>query len=199
MKSTGCSPMSMWLSSPRTTLDHSKTNPMKHFLFLLVPAFLLSACTPSSGGVESKADVLFEQNCKTARALIRDFDAEDIPAIRAHFSDSARWRATTFGMTEPAMLEDKIQGWQKAFAKYDFNLVTEDLQLLPGVNAKTGLPDGSVRVYFDWEAVIPATDSTERKAAVIAYYESWDFDADGKIWLTQIYGDETAAMQTLNE
>ena len=97
------------------------------------------------------------------------------------------------------MLEDKIQGWKKAFAKYDFNLVTEDLQLLPGVNAKTGLPDGSVRVYFDWEAVIPATDSTERKAVMIAYYESWDFDADGKIWLTQIYGDETAAMQTLNE
>lgn len=43
-----------------------------------------------------------------------------------------------------------------------------------------------------------APDSTERKAFTITYYESWDFDADGKIWLTQIFGDETAAMQALN-
>ena len=39
----------------------------------------------------------------------------------------------------------------------------------------------------------------ERKAVTIKYYESWDFDADGKIWLTQIFGDVTAAMQALND
>ena len=134
----------------------------------------------------------FDTNAET------HFDNEDIPAIRAHFADSARWRATTYGKTEPASLEDKVYGWTNAFAQYDFDLVTEDLRLLPGVNAQTGEPDGSVRVYFDWEAAIPATDSTERKAVTITYYESWDFDADGKIWLTQIFGDETAAMQALN-
>ena len=52
------------------------------------------------------------------------------------------------------------------------------------MNAQTGLPDGSVRGN-DWEAAIPATDTTERKAVTISYYESWDFDAAGKIWLTQ--------------
>ena len=98
-----------------------------------------------------------------------------------------------------SFLEEKVSGWEGAFAKYDFDLVTEDVQLLPGVNADTKEPDGSVRVYFDWEAAIPATDSTERKAVTIKYYESWDFDADGKIWLTQIFGDVTAAMQALND
>ena len=171
---------------------------MKYHALLLLPAFWLVACTPPAGGGSSQADALFEQNCETARALVRDFDNEDIPAIRAHFADSARWSPTTFGKTEPASLEDKVQGWTQAFAKYDFDLVTEDMRLLPGVNAQTGLPDGSVRVYFDWEAAIPATDSTERKAVTISYYESWDFDAAGKIWLTQIYGDETEAMRALN-
>jgi len=136
---------------------------MKQLVFLFLPAFLLAACTPSAVGGSSEAEAVFEQNCVTARALIRDFDNEDIPAIRAHFADSARWRPTAFGKTEPASLEDKVNGWN-----------------------------------FDWEAAIPATDSTERKAVTITYYESWDFDADGKIWLTQIFGDETAAMQALN-
>ena len=171
---------------------------MKPLLFFSLPAFMLLACVSSDVGTPSEADALFEQNCETARALVRDFDNEDIPAIRAHFADSARWGPTTFGKTEPASLEDKVQGWTHAFAKYDFDLVTEDMRLLPGVNAQTGLPDGSVRVYFDWEAAIPATDTTERKAVTISYYESWDFDAAGKIWLTQIYGDETEAMRVLN-
>ena len=166
-------------------------------LLFLFPVVLFVACTPPAGDVS--ADALFEKNCETAMALIRDFDNEDIPAIRAHFADSARWRPTTFGKTEPASLEDKVSGWTQAFSRYDFDLLTQDVALLPGVNAESGDPDGSVRVYFDWELVRPATDSTERKAVSITYYESWDFDADGKIWLTQIFGDETAAMQALND
>jgi len=171
---------------------------MKHFAFLL-PALLLVACTPPAEGGSSQADAIFEKNSETAMALIRDFDNEDIAAVRSHFADTAQWRPSAFGKTEPSFLEEKVSGWEVAFAKYDFDLVTEDVQLLPGVNADTKEPDGSVRVYFDWEAAIPATDSTERKAVTIKYYESWDFDADGKIWLTQIFGDVTAAMQALND
>lgn len=171
---------------------------MKHFAFML-PAMMLVACTPPAEGGSPQADALFAKNSETALALIRDFDNEDIEAVRAHFADTASWSPTAFGAAEPSSLEDKVKGWEVAFAKYDFDLVTDNLQLLPGVNAETKEPDGSVRVYFDWEAVIPATDSTERKAVTISYYESWEFDAAGKIWLTQIYGDVTAAMQALND
>ena len=171
---------------------------MKH-LFFLFAAISLAACTSPAPGEASNADALFNRNCETARALIRDFDNEDIAAIRSHFTDSAVWRPTSFGQLDTASLEDKVAGWTAAFAAYDFDLATEDLRFLPGVNAETKKPDGSVRVYFDWDLVRPATDTTERKSVTVSYYESWDFDADGKIWLTQVFGDETAAMTALNE
>lgn len=177
------------------TLDNNQT--MKH-LFFLFAAISMAACTTSAPSETSDTDALFAQNCKTARALIRDFDNEDIAAIRSHFADSAVWRPTTFGQLDTPSLEDKVAGWTAAFAKYDFDLATKDLQLLPGVSAETKQPDGSVRVYFDWDLVRPATDTTERKSVTITYYESWEFDSDGKIWLTQIFGDKTAAMQALD-
>ena len=55
-------------------------------------------------------------------ALIRDFDNEDIAAVRSHFADTAQWRPSAFGKTEPSFLEEKVSGWEGAFAKYDFDL-----------------------------------------------------------------------------
>jgi hypothetical protein len=46
-----------------------------------------------------------------------------------------------------------------------------------------------VRYYGDWQITIPATDSTEARSGVIKYYESFDFDDDGKIIYQQGYGD----------
>ena len=185
---------------------------MNHQFFLSTPSWnmrnssllastivVLASCmspAPTEGAHE--VDALFAQNCETAKALIRDFDNEELTAVQGHFADSALWLPTKFGQTDTASLQDKLQAWESAWATYDFNLATEELRLLPGVNAETKEVDGSVRVYFDWEVVRPATDSTDRKAVMISYYESWDFDAAGKIWLTQIYGDATAAMQALN-
>ena len=159
----------------------------------------MAACTSSLPGEVSDAEALFNQNCETARALIRDFDNEDIEAIRSHFADSARWRPTSLGELDAVSLEDKVSEWTAAFAMYDFDLATEELQFLPGVNPETRLPNGSVRTYFDWDLVRPSTDSTDRKSVTITYYESWDFDSDGKIWFTQVFGDATAAMKALND
>ncbi len=167
---------------------------------LLLPAILMLACTTPSDDVSvCESDALFAKNSETAMALIRDFDNEDIEGVRSHFADSAQWRPTKVGKIERATIEDKMKGWDAAWKIYDFDLVTTDLQLLPGVDKETMEPNGSVRVYFDWDLVRPATDSTERKSVKLTYYESWDFDADGKIWLTQIFGDETAAMNALND
>ena len=180
-----------------TTIKHQ--NNMNQYYFLL-PAMLMLACTPpSDDGSMGEVNSLFAKNSETAMALIRDFDNEDLDGVRSHFADSARWRQTTFGKIEPTTIEDQMKGWEEAWKIYDFDLATNDFHLLPGVDSDTKKPDGSVRVYFDWDLVRPATDSTERKSVKLSYYESWDFDADGKIWLTQIFGDATAAMNALND
>jgi hypothetical protein len=171
---------------------------MKH-IFPLAALFVLASCTPPSDAGHSSSNGVFTRNCETAMALIQDFDNEDLSAVKAHFADSAVWLPTALGMTDTANLGDKVERWEKAWAEYDFNLASEEVRLLPGVNSETKQADGSVRVYFDWDLVRSATDSTEEKTVTVAYYESWDFNADGKIWLTQVYGDETAAMAALNE
>jgi len=67
------------------------------------------------------------------------------------------------------------------------------------VDPVTKAPDGSVRVYFDWRYTKPATDSTEARTVDLSLYEAWEFDADGRIWLTQLYGDIGATIRALND
>ena len=56
---------------------------------------------------------------------------------------------------------------KELWENYDFKLLTDPINLLPGVNADTRLPDGSVRHYSDWQVTLSATDSTEAKSGVI--------------------------------
>ena len=68
---------------------------------------------------------------------------------------------------------------------------------LPGVNSLTKEVDGSVRIYSTWEISTAKTDSTEAKSGRLKMYESYDFDADGKILYQQGYGDFTGLMNYL--
>ena len=68
---------------------------------------------------------------------------------------------------------------------------------LPGVNSDTKIADGSVRYYSTWEISTKKTDSTEAKSGILKMYESYDFDADGKILYQQGYGDFTGLMMYL--
>ena len=91
------------------------------------------------------------------------------------------------------MIANDKQMW----ATFDFKLLTSPPVLLPGVNAQTKLADGSVRHYCSWEVTLPATDSTAAKSGVIKLYESYDFDAEGKIRYQQVYGDFGGLMNYL--
>ena len=82
---------------------------------------------------------------------------------------------------------------------FDFEIATDSLNLLPGVNAQTHETDGSVRHYTDWKVIRPATDSTEAKSAIVKIYESFDFDENGKITYQQSYGDFGGMMEVLED
>lgn len=165
---------------------------LRFLLFALT--LMMMGCTQPTE--RSDARERFERNAATARQLILDFEAESDAAL-AHFADSAVWTPTRFGQTDTVPLEQAWAGWQRMWAAYDLELLS-DLVLLPGVDPVTKAPDGSVSVYFDWRYTKPATDSTEARTVDLSLYEAWEFNADGKIWMTRLYGDIGATIGALN-
>jgi len=174
---------------------------MRIFILSIGFGLLISGCGTSSAPgpqplqEDAASAALFERNAETARQLILDFDAESDNAL-THFADSAIWTPTRFGQTDTVPLEQAWKGWKRAWAAYDMELLS-DIVLLPGVNPETKEADGSVRVYFDWAYTRPATDSVPEKTVKVSLYEAWEFDADGKIWMTQLYGDVGAMLAEL--
>ena len=59
--------------------------------------------------------------------------------------------------------------------------------------------DGSVRGYFEWRISKDATDSTEAKSVLVKVYESFDFNPEGEIIYTQVYGNLAAGYAYLDE
>ncbi|PKQ43595.1 hypothetical protein CSW08_16440 [Confluentibacter flavum] len=142
------------------------------------------ACQPK---VDNTADELFNKNSETVLANIKGFEDEN--QDYSMYADNAILLDTGVGAKDSLSLDDVKKNDKMLWETYDFKLITDPLVLLPGVNPDTKKPDGSVRYYGEWEVTLPATDSTEAKSAVMKYYESLDFNEEGKIILQQGYGD----------
>lgn len=163
---------------------------------ILCLALLIVGCKEAP---DNSANELFEKNSETALKSMLDWESETLDY--SVYADSAVAYSTYFGAEKDSVMihSDESKADDKAFLeRYDFKLVTNPPAFLPGVNPDTKLPDGSVRYYGEWEVTLPATDSTEAKSGIIKLYESFDFDADGKIAVQQGYGDYSGLMMYLN-
>ena len=170
---------------------------MKIMYSMLCLALLIVACKSEP---DNSANELFAKNAETVLKSISDWENET--PDYSIFADNAIAYNSYFGAEVDSVMihSEESKANDKAFlAKYDFKLVTTPPVFLPGVNADTKLPDGSVRYYGAWEVTLPATDSTEAKSGIIKLYESYDFDANGKIAIQQGYGDYSGLMMYLNE
>jgi len=170
---------------------------MKIMYSMLCLALLIVGCKAEP---DNSANELFEKNSETALKSILDWESES--PDYSIYAENARAYNTYFGAENDSIMihSEEAKASDKAFlAKYDFKLLTKPPVFLPGVNADTKLADGSVRHYNAWEVTLPATDSTEAKSGIIKMYESFDFDADGKIVVQQGYGDFSGIMNYLNE
>ena len=165
----------------------------KTFLFLSVCAFL-AACQPP---VDNSATEAFEKNCEVALAQITGWENESLD-YDAIYAEDALLRPTGFDSPDSMTLADMKVNNEQIWGALDFELVT-DVYFLPGVNADTKKPDGSVRYYGIWKVTVPATDSTEAHSGELKYYESFDFNEEGKIVFQQGYGDFGGLMKHLNE
>lgn len=170
---------------------------MKIMYSMLCLALLIIGCKEAP---DNSLNELFAKNSETALKSMLDWESET--PDYSIYADNAVAYSTYFGAEKDSIMmqSDESKARDKSFlAKYDFKLLTNPPQFLPGVNSDTKLPDGSVRYYGAWEVTLPATDSTESKSGIIKLYESFDFDADGKISVQQGYGDYSGLMMYLNE
>ena len=145
---------------------------------------------------DNSANEAFEKNSQTVLANLEGFQNEN--QDYSQYAKDFVMGDTGFGNKDSLSLEEVMKADKELWENYDFKLLTDPINLLPGVNADTRLPDGSVRHYSDWQVTLSATDSTEAKSGVIKLYESFDFDADGKIIFQTLYGDFTGLMMHLH-
>ena len=172
---------------------------MKIMYSMLCLALLIVGCKAELDN-SAVANELFAKNCETALKSITDWESE-MPDYSI-YGDSAVAYNTYFGAENAVTMiqsEESKARDEDFLANYDFKLVTSPPIFLPGVNADTKLPDGSVRYYGAWEVTKAATDSTEAKSGTIRIYESFDFDENGKIAIQQGYGDYSGLMMFLNK
>ena len=166
---------------------------MRILFFYLCFAIFLIGCKTE---VDNSANEAFEANSKTVLTNLEGFQNENLDY--SMYAKEFSMLETTFGAEKESItLDEMIANDMQMWETFDFKMLTDPPVLLPGVNQDTKMPDGSVRHYSAWEVTLPATDSTEAKTGVINLYESFDFDAEGKILTQQVYGDFTGLMMYL--
>ena len=165
---------------------------MKLIWTTLCLSALVIGCGTSSDYAEEAApnpgEVAFEKNSETVLAYLGAWQSENVDYDKYYSKDYSAW-GTGFGDTDTTNLEQMIEWDKKMFEMYDFKIVGEAINNLPGVNIETKKIDGSVRNYTEWEITRSATDSTEAKTGTIRMYQAFVFNDEGKMTLSPTYGD----------
>ena len=133
----------------------------------------------------------FKKNCQTVQSYLNDFVKENID-YKKYYNDTCEIRGTYFNSTGSMSVQDRISTHKQMWSKYDFK-ISDSIEYLPGVNAKTKQIDGSVRFYFDWTT----TNSENNKSITIPLYMSFDFDDEGRFVYLQFFGDISSAISSL--
>jgi hypothetical protein len=165
---------------------------MKLAITLLFALLLFISCGVKKDIV---ANQKFDKNSKTVLNYIEGFQNQNVDYTS--YSKVFKSLNTSFGeTTETITLDEFKESNKKMFEVLQFKLI-ETPVFLRGVDAKTGVIDGSVRFYGTWEITLKKTATTESKTARLKVYESLDFDTDGKIVFQQGYGDFTGLIMFL--
>ena len=165
---------------------------MKNLIYFTFLSFVLYSCNSNDEAMNT-----FEQNSKTIAALFAGFANESVDY--SHFADDVVFKGTLVGSVDSLRLDDIKSEHKKFFAKYNAKILTTPLNFLTGVNAESGVTDGSVRLYYDMEVILPATETSQEKSVVVSIYESFDFNEEGKILYAQWYSDWTGSLASLDE
>lgn len=164
---------------------------MKNFIYVTFLSIVAFSCNPNQEAMKT-----FEENTKTMDILFESFANESVDYSK--FADDVVFKGTLVGAKDSLSLDEIKAIHKELFAKYDFKYMAP-VKYLTGVNADTGVTDGSVRMYYDQEVTLTATDSTEAKSVIVSIYESFDFNEEGKVTYVQWYCDWTGSLAYLEE
>jgi hypothetical protein len=116
----------------------------------------------------------FDTNVEVAKTFMKLHEAENYTAQADLLHDELLWQPPMYGSEQYGKVEhvEAMKMYQEAFDNITY---TAD-NWLPGVNADTGIIDGSVRTYGTWTGLHVATD----KPFSLTSYHTMDFK-DGKI------------------
>ncbi|MDH4057420.1 MAG: hypothetical protein OEU76_01585 [Cyclobacteriaceae bacterium] len=165
-------------------------------IFLFAASLLFVGCQPAADNTNNAAKEAFERNSQTVIKMIADWENETVDY--SIFADDYFGVGTGFGQTDTTRLAQMKENDPSFLAAYDFDFVTEPLNLLPGVNPETKEMDGSVRYYGAWKVTKSATDSTEAKSGTFSVYAAYVFNEEGKITRDLFFGDFTGLMNHIN-
>ncbi len=169
---------------------------MKFIYSILCLSIVFAACEEKQEYNDNSAHEKFVKNSETAMANIKNWENET-PDYSQYAADFIMG-GTGYGAKDSISLDDMKKMDKEFLAMYDFRIASDSINLLPGVDPETKKMNGSVRHYIDWEVTLPATDSTEARSGIILYYESFEFNEDGKIVNQVGYGDFGGLMEHLH-
>ena len=167
---------------------------MKFIYSILCIGFVLVGCQPKP---DNAVNETFDKNAETVRAILDGFQNENLD-YGAYYAEDAVIRGTSFGDRDSLSVADMSERDKRNWETFNFKLLGDAVNLLPGVNVDSKLADGSVRYYGNWEVTRPGTDSTEARSGVVKLYQSFDFDDTGKVMYQQAYGDFGGLVQHLS-
>ena len=160
---------------------------MKFIYSILCLSIVFAACEEKHEDHDYSAHDKFVKNSETVMANLKNWESETVDY--SQYAADFVMAGTGQGSPDSLSLDDMKKMDAEFLAKYDFKIVSDSINLLPGVDPETKKMDGSVRYYLDWEVTLSATDSTEARSGIIHFYESFDFNEDGKIVNQVGYGD----------
>ncbi len=160
---------------------------MKFIYSILCLSIVFAACEEKHEDHDDSAHEKFVKNSETVMANLKNWESETVDY--SQFAADFVTAGTGQGSPDSISLDDMKKMDAEFLAMYDFKIVSDSINLLPGVDNETKKMDGSVRHYLDWEVTLPATDSTEARSGIIHFYEYFVFNDEGKIVDQAGYGD----------
>jgi hypothetical protein len=169
---------------------------MKVIYSILCLSLVFVACEEKHEQDNSGHDK-FVKNSKVVIANLKNWEAEK--PDYSQYAEDFVLGGTAFDGKDSISLEEMKVMDEGFLSGYDFKIVSDSINLLPGVDPETKKMDGSVRHYIDWEVTLSATDSTEARSGVLHMYEYFVFNEDGKIVNQAGYGDFGGIMEYLHD